>query len=242
MAIAYLTSTIKASNTDTVTTDAIDTSGADLLVLYAVQQTATVTPDAPTDSKGNSWTKGTPFADPMGIYMTVYWCKPTSVGTGHTFTYATTGTTTGPEVVVLAFSGSVASSPFDDQTDATTTDTPVTSLQMTSLTPSEANCLLIACHLSKYDSGTLSINQSYTLAQSNEDSVPNNYSMGAAYLIQTSAAASAPTYSWPNTHSAGGLLVSFKAATATGQFARPASDVSPNGILRFDCVGHHLIG
>lgn len=84
--------------TSAVTTSAINTTGADLLVVFLDREIATGTL---TDSKTNTWTSVT-TAD-----ASVYYVKaPVSAGAGHTFT--NTGFSYSP-IMALAFSGSSAS-------------------------------------------------------------------------------------------------------------------------------------
>src|SRR5262245_31953689 len=105
----------KAGSADghSVTTGAIDTTGATLLILVVGQESA-VADCAISDSKGNTWNALTEQVEGAGRGA-IYWSRPTSVGSGHTFTAEQTNSF--PAICVEAWSGAHAS-PFDQQNGA----------------------------------------------------------------------------------------------------------------------------
>jgi hypothetical protein len=173
------------------TTGAIDTTGANLLVV-AASQFGSVTIGTVTDSKGNTWTPLT--AQNQGTtYINIFYCVPSSVGSGHTFTWSNGADVYGA-VAVQAWSGAHAS-PFDTENGATTST--LASLATGSITPAQNNSLVIAA-LCAGDllSTPFTINGGFT-ETAEVASVPSTVEgLSMAYLVQTTAAAANPTFSW----------------------------------------------
>lgn len=168
----------------TVTTGAIDTSGADLLVAALSFYTPGVTI---SDNKGNSWTPLTPEATFTNGTQLAY-CRPTSKGGGHTFT-ANRASGDFPSVYVLAFSGSNAS-PFDSESGATATGSP-SGVQPGSLTPTVNNSLLISAFGAIFGYAS-AIDSGFTAQQA----VAFIGSVAIAYKIQTTASAENPFWTF----------------------------------------------
>jgi hypothetical protein len=179
MAYAFIDSTFATGGAGAdVTTGAIDTTGATLLLLgFTAFQDAVVTA---SDSKGNTWTPL--FADvtndcAVGVFY-VNSATPT-VGSGHTFTIAAGNFTS---VIPMVFSGSAATPADNDTAD---TSASATSLQPGSLSPAENNELFIALGLSL--SGTMQAISGYTTMENDGFAI-------ASYKIQTSGSAENPTF------------------------------------------------
>ncbi len=206
MTIALVAHTAKGSTGgDTVTSDAIDTSTANFIVLVA--STYTGGPNATiSDSKMNSYSPLTEYSS--FSRCRIYYCLTPTVGGSHTFQADTTGGA--PTICVAAFSGVKTASAFDVQNGATGGG--VSNLQPGSITPSEDNELLITGYAGI--SGTpLSIDLSFTISDQVAYSGGNNMLGALAYLIQTSAAAKNPTWtSAPDFNAA--AIASFKAGAA----------------------------
>ena len=210
MSIAVLAGTgVGAGSTDrnTVTTAAVDTTGADLIV--AVVSDFGTTRATFSDSKGNAWTPLPTTQLGTSAACRIFWTRPTSIGSGHTFT--ATQTNSFPSINVLAFSGG-ATSPVDQQNGATFSA--VTSAQPGSITPTENNELVVSALTS--DNQALSLSASGMTVSSNVTQTTNCERGALAYVIQTTATAVNPTWSW--TLSSNGALrsASFKAAAASG--------------------------
>src|SRR5690349_3343729 len=93
------------------TTSAIDTTGADFIVvgvLYSQAHHPTV-----SDSKSNTWTAVGSAHDSSQEGVQLYFCHNPTVGSGHTFSALASSSFASP--FVIAFSGSDAS-PLDQQT------------------------------------------------------------------------------------------------------------------------------
>jgi hypothetical protein len=180
-----------------VTTSAINTTGANLLVAVCNWYASS---GSVSDSNGNIWTLGfaTSGADTQ---VSIYYVYNPTVGSGHTFTWSAVN---GP-ITVMAWSGS-ASSPADQSAGQNTTG--ATTVPPGSITPSQNNELVIAGvdannNISSIDSGyTITDNESYT----------SGVSLGgaAAYLIQTTASATNPTFTLSGTNDSGAAIMSFK--------------------------------
>lgn len=189
------------------TTGSIDTTGADFLVI-AVGFLTTGVPSI-TDSKGNSWSALTKITTPLEPATQIFYSIPASVGASHTFTL--TGAVTYAAMGVFAFSGVKQTSPFDVENGAFDDGSPTT-IQPGSITPSE-NGELIITSLSgavtsgaSVDSGFSSVVGGYATG--------NGYSGHGSYLIQASAAAINPTWSWTGAYDAAVAIASFKAAAS----------------------------
>lgn len=177
-----------------VTSGAIDTTGANLLIAsvsWYPAAGADVTITEFSDSKGNTWTP----LNLAGIINSsvsanrLFYCVPTSVGSGHTFTVTETGSYA--SISVLALSG-MSATPFDQQAQ---NDSPAsTSIQPGSITASQANAVLVT-GLSFSTSGTISINSSFVTPVT-VDYVPGNgLGSSISWRIDTSASATNPTWS-----------------------------------------------
>lgn len=204
-AVTLLTHTGAGGLNNDVTTSPIDTTGATLLVIVEGRAGAVVTP---TDSKGNTWTK---LNTVTGVAISaIYYSANPTVGTGHTFTV--TGSGNFPALTVAAFSGVVAVSPFDQQSVGDTGT--VTSIQPHSVTPSENNELIVTGLEISGVVGSLAVDSSFTII----DNIPfvnsNSFGVALAYLVQGTAAAVNPTWSWTTSTNVACTIATFKASAS----------------------------
>lgn len=204
MAIASVAAVTKNSSGGAgFTSDPIDTTGASLIVIHVASYIQVATP---TDSQGNTYTALTEqVTDPHGR---LFYCVAPSVNSGHTFTNPTNGSYA--SMHVRAFSGTHAS-PFDQQNG--TTISANTSGQPGSITPSEDGCLVITGL--GVAAQNPSIGGGYTAAVANHNG-GSSYGSGLGYLIQTTAGATNPTWSWTENVIAALTIASFKPAAAAG--------------------------
>lgn len=194
-----------SADKNTVTTSAVDTTGADFIVL--VRSDFGASRAAVSDSKGNSWNALTATSNASTGTCTIFWSRPTSVGSGHTFT--ATQANSFPTLSVLAFSGGI-NSPVDQQNGATASA--ATSVQTGSVTPSDSNQLIIAGFTSDNASVSIALNSGFTVPVST--SVSTNHECGAiGYLIQNSAAAVNPQWTWNTASNVAVRIATFKTAT-----------------------------
>lgn len=190
------------------TTGSLDTSGMSLLVAVVGSYSDVAAPTL-SDSKANTWTAKTASINVDAGRVVIHYAYNPTVGTGHTFTL--TGTGVYAALAVCAFSGVLVTDPFDVENGAITGA--ATSLATGSITPSQNDALLIA-GLNQTDdvAAGLSINLSYTIVEAQAAVGGVNYGTALAYLIQTTAGASNPTWSWTTSAAASARIAAFKAA------------------------------
>jgi hypothetical protein len=219
MSYSFIVATAKeTTDSANVTTTGIDTSGADLLVVAAADNGAAPTP---TDNKSNSWTGLTSYSSANGGRIQLFYSKPTSVGSGHTFTI-TAGSF--PAIAAIAFSGSASSSVFDVENGVGGLLGQSTA-QPGSITPGSDNELLITavCLGGNLGGSTLAVDSSFTKATNGEVKGTSGVSYGVsiAYLIETTATAKNPQWSGAPGATAGyysANIGSFKASAGGGGF------------------------
>lgn len=210
--IALLTHTAAGSTTsNNVTTTAIDTSGANLVVIAVTSYGGTAI--APTDSKGNTWTGLTLQVTAGTARSRLFYCSPCTVGSGHTFTATTT--TNYPSLAVASFSNILTSSPFDVESGAITNSG--TTVSTGSITPSQNNELIVsgiaAGAIGDPDGGvSKTIGAGMAIIDQVLYSAGQHLSGGLAYKVQTAATAINPAWSWATTSDAAVTIASFKAA------------------------------
>ncbi len=179
--IALLTHTSKCGTINGVTSNAIDTTGATLLIVvegfYGLGTTPTI-----SDSKSNSWT-GLSVGNGSNNNSEIWYSIPTSVGSGHTFTVSGTGAY--PSVDAASFSGTKSSSVFDVQSASGNNITG-------SITPTRDNSVLIAGGATSAD--YTSVDSGFTLLDHIANSGGNCVGSALAYLVETTATAKNVTF------------------------------------------------
>lgn len=191
-AIALVAHTVaQSTNSNAVTSSAIDTSGASLLVL-AINFIQTSGPGTINDSKGNAWVLATNVSAGSGqINTSLYYVKNPTVGSGHTFTGGTTACFC--TIFIAAFSGTDTSANVDQSNSATAS--PVTTLQTGSVTPTTNNQLLVTSIAGASTSAVYSINSSFTVIDTVSVIAGQAYGGALAYLVQGTAGAVNPQWS-----------------------------------------------
>lgn len=218
MAIALVTSSAAAFANPTATTAGINTTGANLIVIWiGIWRGSQSAPNvALSDSKGNTWTAlnsgGNSRADGCFFY-----CLNPTVGSSHTFTINNSINADWASICAMAFSGV---STLDTPQSTSVSALLATSLATGSVTPNAANSLLVA-GLQYYDFANSltvpTINSGFTrVAYLNLNSQAPDLCVG--YLIQGAAAAVNATFSFGAT--------SPVASSAIAVFAPPSSSVS----------------
>lgn len=211
MTIAFVVSTSKGTAITGGTSNAIDTTGCNLLILgihyYTAGSAFTV-----SDSKGNTWTPLTEYVTSGYVGVRLYYRLSPTVGTGHTFTVGMAGNRY-PSITVMGFSGVATSSPFDVQ-NGSTSDVAGTSRQPGSVTPAGNGSLVVSGIAFSAAYTSPSVNSSMTLQES-VAYLAGNYIGGAvAYYVQPTAAAINPTFSWTNSVRTSAAIAVFKPAAA----------------------------
>lgn len=191
MAFALIDSTIKGTNSGGATTVAMDTSGANLIVLGVSYYAASPAPTV-SDSKGNAWTP-LPFYDFGDPGVQFHYCAAPIVGSGHTFTAA--GANSYAVIAPSAWSGAAAS-PYESENGAGSF-VAVSSLGSGNVTPVGPGSLVISAimHLSAV-SGLSVAGGGMAIIESLALSSGNYIGGGLAYEIQGAAATRAAAWSW----------------------------------------------
>ncbi len=222
-----LAHTIKSSaDSNTVTTDAINTTGANLIVIGIAWYTGGGTPCTPTDSTGmNTWSPLTTYGSlgTSGAKL-FYAYNPT---TSSTQTFTCSSATSFPVISVQAWAGAKAA-PFDLESGANTAASAAVQASP-SITPTEDNEVVIA--VCSHNDTNFSIDSGYT--ESDKIAISPGAAIGSlmAYLVQTSAAATQPTCT-------ASVLTGLGEAIAVASFkASPATASSGSSMLLMG-VGH----
>lgn len=206
MAWSLVANTIAGGTSGSVTTSAIDTTGAGLIVIGLAYDDSPSRVVILTDSKGNEWRhirSVTQGATRSALFYTI----PKSVGSGHTFSNINTNNFS--SIAVQAFSG-IAESITVDQISSNNVSS--TTLAPGSITPTIDNELVIS-HLAISGAGTpISIDGGFTETNEIDFSAGNYYGGAMAYLIQTTAAAANPTWTRTTSNPMAATMASFKLA------------------------------
>jgi hypothetical protein len=181
---------VSTANSDTTATP-IDTTGADLLIVVGSQYSG-VAAGTVTDSKGNTWTALTAqSATPE--YEQMFYCQGGTVGAGHTFAFSGQFSS----CAVAAFSGSVAS-PLDVQAGQAFAG--AGSIAAGSVTPGQNDSLIVTgLGLAVPGAAPITVGSGFTITDTVPPVNPNYEGVGIAYLVQTTAAAINPTWTWSGT-------------------------------------------
>lgn len=191
------------------TSGSIDTTGADFIIIGITQDPGSAS-NAPTDSKGNTYT-GLTAQNSGSIHTRLYYTKNPTVGSGHTFSLSSSASY--PAITVAAFSGSDLTAPFDQENGVTANSRANIGSPYTDVTPSANNELIVTFIGADGGSGPAAINSSFTISDEQAFGGGNNYYGAMAYLIQTTAATVGPT--WSGGYSNLGVeIATFKAAAA----------------------------
>lgn len=216
MTFSRIANTIKdgiLGGTSSLTSDAVDTTGANLLIVassfYTLDNITT------TDSKGNTpYVALTAQRGATHSGTQIHYFLGGTVGSGHTFTITSDAQVFyGLGIGATAYSGAKASSPFDQQNGGGTSSG--TTVQPGSITPTEDNELVFSCVANRDNVDVISIDGGFTLLSHSGGTPSQTYGHGHAELIQTSAAAANPTFTCggaADEHSA--VIASFKTVSA----------------------------
>lgn len=213
MSIAVIHSAWIGGDANSATTLPADTTGATLLIFSAAWYGPGTSNPPISDSYGNTWTPLTRIETTAGGVSRVWYCAAPIVGPGHTFTI-------GPSFSIYTCCGVLAVSGTDLSTfgheQYTVENSAVSSVTAGGVLPSANNALVvtaIAMGGSGHTAPTVSGYTTTSLAQN-----PGFYvGGGMAYLIQTTAATTTPTWAWGGTpSSAATSIVSFLPAAGGG--------------------------
>jgi hypothetical protein len=206
MAYALISEAIAGGTGNVATTGAIDTTGANLIVIIVADYNAEA-PSVVTDSKSNNYTALSTSTGQFSQVLIHYLYNPT-VGSGHTFTATRTGGF--PAIKAYAFSGSVAS-PFDVGGGDGVASPGPTTVQPGPVTPSEDNELLVTGWGWSQVSDTPTIDGGFSSPTSVNNNPGVHFALSAAYLIQTTATLSDPTWTISSSAEGATRIATFKA-------------------------------
>lgn len=190
----------------TKTTGAIDTTGADLLVVAYVYDYR-VSPSI-VDSKLNSWTGLTAHAGSNAGVVKLYYAKNPIVGSGHAVTLGATGGAFYGAAYFAAFRGADTTAPFDVENGATSNGT---TIQPGGISPTLGGELVISA-MAMNVTGAPAVDSSMNLLDNNGLAPGTYYGGGIAYKIQTTAAAINPVWTVGSSAANACVIASFKAA------------------------------
>lgn len=193
MAIALVASSSEpsADGNDVTSDPAIDTTGANLIVIGVVlSQSSTATIE---DNKSNTYTALT-LTENSGIRTRLYYALNPTVGAGHTFTVQ--GDADFPGIWVHAYSGVATSDAFDVEDGNTDGGGTTVNAGATGVTPTTDGQLIVTViGLDSNLDTTYSIGSSFTIEGGQFREGGNNWGGAMAYLIQSSAGAINPQWS-----------------------------------------------
>jgi hypothetical protein len=200
-----LVSHTAAGNTSNSTIAAtMNDTGATLdVVIVASNVMSQNLPSVLTDSQSNTnWSYGLAQENTSVYGIQIAWINNPSTSATHTFSYVD-GSTAFPAIAILSFSGT-----FGGVEKCTgSANTSATSIAPGSLTPSLANALIITGYTENTGtSATWSITGGFTIADQH-DGTGGRAAIGSAYLIQTTATASNPTWSKSGSNAANQVTV-----------------------------------
>lgn len=195
-----LVATMSRANTTTggFTTGTVSTVGSNLIVVAVCSYGGTTEPTL-TDSRGNSYTKLTPYNSTFARTTFYYVINGTVSGT-HSFTV--TGANSYPTLHMACFSGATGSS-YVSATGSTQyiSGGSVTSAQPGTLSPPENNCLLLTSINSYQNDALNTIDSSYTITGAFKGNIQQsgvNLNTALAYKIQTASNAENPKWTLNN--------------------------------------------
>lgn len=189
--MALVAHAIKGStNTNSITTDAKDTRGAKLLVVFIVRYTlgGAVTL---SDSKSNTWVTTVAEIGTATNKLKPYYCFNPATDIAHTFTAGGTGIYA--SIAMQAHDGTPTS---PDPVDATNSHTQATGATNASgaITPGQNNSLVIAGYGATSAISTATIDGSFVISDQIDYVAAQHFSLAMAYFTQGLAAAVGSTW------------------------------------------------
>jgi hypothetical protein len=222
-----------AASSAAVTTPAINTTGADVIVFATTEATANAL-GAPSDSASNTWPAATINDNdvPDTRRAVLYVLRNPTTSASHTFTWTPGGTNSAfSPVVVIALSGSLKSAtPVDQTSSANSGVTLVTTEAAGSITPTQNNEMLVTVLAHSFTPISAASINNGTIYESLVYVGGTTYGLYLGAFNQVTAAAINETWSWTTAVPATAMVVSLKAAPALvpgRRLVRPYSLVVP---------------
>ncbi len=181
---------------------AFNSVGATLIVV-ALSYAPSSTPVLSDPPQNNPWTPLPECNLGTGAAIRLYYKARPTTNAAHTMTVNGSGITSG--IAIACFTGD-----FPGATDqATSAIANTTSLATGSVTPTQDNELIVT-GLVKDHNETPSINGGFAIAGIGAYVPGSNYMAAIAYLIQTTATAANPSWSWATNANGGAPIQTFK--------------------------------
>jgi len=203
---------------DDVTTSAIDTTGANLIVLVITSIPNWT--ESLTDSEGNAWVQAITGLSRGAAGCGIWYCYNPATSASHTFTVDTTGS--GPSIAAVALYG--APEIILDQINIGNSYNPVSP---GSVTPTQNGEILITGFHTSGSAPSLAVGSSFTMLQQVVFSLDHN-PVAVGTLQQSTAAPEDPSWSW-----SGGTAGDALATMATFVANRPAGTLILPAIAGF---------
>ncbi len=206
-AITVLRHRCDSGSSSAATTMAVDMTGATGIVL-AITSFQGVASPTPSDSSMNTWTASATAENAANEKISMWYVANPSTSAMQTFSVS--GVTTFPVVCVVGFSHSKLTAPLD-QTSTNTTGADTT-LDTGSVTPSEDNeILLVGLAYGPTTGTTVSIDSGFNTPPDNVDYSPgNNFGGAISFLVQSTAGALNPTWTWTAAEKASTAIITLK--------------------------------
>lgn len=211
MAIALVNSLGQGStDKNGFTTSSASMTGANLLVVYVCDTNATSTL---SDSQSNTYTVG-PFDNTFGFNQ-IFYCLGATVSSSMTWTIGATNTS--PALVVMGFSGVLASGAYDQHNASHALG--ASTIQPGSITPSGAGYLIVSGS-QPGATFTPTIDSSFNTPVAVPGAANQTVGANMSYLVQATQAAINPTWAGTSANYFGATIVSF-APSASGGGSSP---------------------
>lgn len=184
-----------ASTSTSVVTTAINTTGANLIIVTASYFNTAAGNISITDSATNTWTTAFQSVAPAStLNISIFFIVSPTTSATHTFTMTVSGGgTTFPAVEVDSFSGSASSSPGDQKSGIGSAST--TTLAPGSITPTQANELVY--NVSTSGNNTINSISAGTITNNLACSGGSVFDcVASAWIAQTTATATNPTWTF----------------------------------------------
>lgn len=216
MSFALVSHVAASGSSNGSTTSSIDTTGANLLIVAVGYYSGSTHDPTISDSNGNTWTSvsSTYYESNTGDHASIriYYAYNPTVGSGHTFTVSATSTF--GSFVAAAFSGATITNPKDVESGHVSAGSG-TSDQPGSITPTQDNDLILSAWVGS-DPVTSLAASGLTITDTVQPVSFVSDGTSLAYVVQTTATAVNPTWSWNNTTSKATAIAAFKAAAGGG--------------------------
>jgi len=210
-----------SGNAANVTTPAIDTSGANFLIVATGLFSSFV---APADSKGNTYSFLTAYSSVLGGFVRLWYCLTPTVGPGHTFSVPGSSVNY-PSICAAAFSAAGALM-FDVQNGAQAVGASAPIIQPGVVNPGQVNELILTAVVTGLNADSVSsISTGFVITDLVASSNLFHLGLGMAYQIQTAATPENPT--WVGTGLQAAAIATFRLASLPPPPGPPSPPPTP---------------